>query len=211
MAEEVAEKKVPRSLFVRNLARDPQSRVKRRLRPGNKLGFLLSDGRRIRRAGVRGTQLDIKTVAENAQQLADGVRDGYLEVCEPDGGRVPYEALYELMSPEAQEALMDAMIAQETALEKAHVELTRVNSAEAVQEEPVEVVQKEPVEVTAPAVDVAALGATVVPAGKHQGKSLAALLVEDPEYYENIPRNLAKHPTIVGVATKYAELLGGEE
>ena len=85
MAENTTAAKAPMGYTVRNLARDPQSRVKRRLRPGNKTGFLLADGTRLRRLGARATELDTKTLEENKEALAEGVEHGYIEICDPSG------------------------------------------------------------------------------------------------------------------------------
>lgn len=98
------EKKLP-SLFVRNLARDPESRTMRRLRPGNSLGFLLSDGRRIRRAGGRPTELAQKEVLEHLPQLIEGVTYKYIEITTPEGKVLSVKELAALSDdPEAVQA-----------------------------------------------------------------------------------------------------------
>jgi hypothetical protein len=88
---------LPQYLFVRNLARDPESRTARRLRPGNSLGFILSDGRRVRRAGGRPIQLDMREVKEHALALAEGVKFKYIEVTDPAGHVIPAEAFLDLI------------------------------------------------------------------------------------------------------------------
>ena len=66
--------------LVRNPARDPSSHTARKLRPGNYTGFLLGDGRRIRRAGARCTELSFKDVYENREMILEGIRLREIEV-----------------------------------------------------------------------------------------------------------------------------------
>jgi outer membrane biosynthesis protein TonB len=83
MAETSTEK--PQVYFVRHLARDPETRAQRRLRPTNRLAFLLGDGRRIRRKNVRATELDQKTLEENIDKLVEGVKYSFIQVTSSSG------------------------------------------------------------------------------------------------------------------------------
>jgi hypothetical protein len=66
--------------LVRNLARDPTNHAARRLRPGNKTGFVLSNGTRIRRRNTRGTTISHDLLAEDANRVCEAVAAGYIEV-----------------------------------------------------------------------------------------------------------------------------------
>src|SRR5688572_20561223 len=88
--------RLPEKLLIRNLARDPESRTIRKLRPGNRLGFTLEDGTRIRRTGARAHELDQRSLLANLDRLAEGVELRYIEVTLPDGTVVAAEALREL-------------------------------------------------------------------------------------------------------------------
>jgi hypothetical protein len=74
---------VPEMLCIRNLAHDPLSRVHRRLRPGNRTGFLLEDGTRIRRHGGAPKEISVLTVLANLDKLVDGVENRYVEITDP--------------------------------------------------------------------------------------------------------------------------------
>ena len=74
----------PEYVMVRNLARSPLARVKRVTRPGGRrTGFTLSDGRRMRRG--RTMTVGAKELLANAERLAAGVRDAFIEVKDPSG------------------------------------------------------------------------------------------------------------------------------
>jgi hypothetical protein len=72
------------SFIIRNLARDPSSKVMRKLRPGNYTGFMFSDGRRIRRAGARGTEVTFKDALRELDRIIEGVELREIEVIAPD-------------------------------------------------------------------------------------------------------------------------------
>ena len=270
MAETITENS--QSLFIRHLAQDKLTRVQRKLRPTNKMGFLLGDGRRIRRKNKRTTEIDLKTLRENIDKLVGGVEGCYIEIRMADGGKpltgdelkamagmkseAPKtaeataskvaDAPAEAAAPEAagptfsvtvvasggQDIQMLRAVREVSGLsvkdaadllasghavkqglskENAEALCTRLGGIGGV----VEMTEEPQVEPDAPTephqVDAPAVGETVIPAGKHQGKTLAALLVEDPEYYENLSRNLSKHPDIASAAVEYAELVKGKE
>lgn len=81
------------SFTIRNLARDPSSKVARKLRPGNYTGFMLQDGRRIRRAGVRGAEVSFVDALKSIEQILAGVKYREIEVIAPDGSVATYEQL----------------------------------------------------------------------------------------------------------------------
>jgi hypothetical protein len=73
------------AVHIRNLARDPVARVARKLRPGNKTGFILSNGTRIRRKGRRKTEISGREALDNQELIADGINDGWIEVTDTTG------------------------------------------------------------------------------------------------------------------------------
>lgn len=207
------------SVFVRHLARDPQTRVQRRLRSTNQLDFMLASGRRIRRKNVRTTELGKKEVREDLPRIQEAIDRCVLEVLDDTGSPMTSDDLANWVGAPV-------------------VEKTQVNSSPAKPEPPAttevspttqpeppaksEVLQEVEAEEDAKALaavkaaeeakpsEVDTLGATTIPGGKYQGKTLAWLVTEDPEYFENIPRNLAKHQEVVVAAMRYAELIGEE-
>ena len=88
-------------VFVRNLARDPQSRVARKLRPGNKLGFVLGSGKRIRRKGNRTTEISPGDALENAELLESGIAGSYIEVTNAEGDVLTAEAFKSMVQGKA--------------------------------------------------------------------------------------------------------------
>lgn len=91
-------------VFVRNLARDPHSRITRNNRPGSRLGFILCGGQRIRRKGVRRTSLSSSQVLENAALLERGIADACIEVTRQNGEVITLEVFRGMVSGKAPKA-----------------------------------------------------------------------------------------------------------
>lgn len=73
-----------------NRGYDPKYRLTRRTRPGNRTGFILPDGTRIRRSGgVRSTELPGETVLEYVDIFCKAIESGVVDVLHvKDGGAV---------------------------------------------------------------------------------------------------------------------------
>jgi hypothetical protein len=87
---------LPKVVLVHNLARDPSARTERKLRPGNKTGFILDDGRRMRRAGARSNVVDIKTVLQNIDKFIEGVQLKYISLADDQGVVIILDRLVEI-------------------------------------------------------------------------------------------------------------------
>lgn len=121
MAEAKAEERAgpPKILYIHHLARDPRAKMARKLRPGNRQGFVLSNGARIRRKGKRRpTILPFERVIQNIDEICRGVRESYIKVY-ADGELkklVSLEELESLRQPRVLKAIREAMAAKDEAV-----------------------------------------------------------------------------------------------
>lgn len=80
----------PKSLYIFHMARSPLGRTARRLRPGNRQGFVLDDGVRVRRKGKkRVTEIGFDAAIQNIEKLIDGVKHSYIRVSLDGDGKKP--------------------------------------------------------------------------------------------------------------------------
>lgn len=87
----------PDFLMIRNLARDPQSKVQRATRSCRRqTGFILEDGTRLRRRGKRATQIGFDTFKASSERFICGVEDGFIEIQDEQSNVLSLEDLHKL-------------------------------------------------------------------------------------------------------------------